>query len=123
MSASFMESVAKTETTKNSFPLRYIWSDGSAHVFQQALASNKIQSLVSEFVSTTSMNEDNSINTASEKLENIFSQAAEMWLKNRSHETKINLRIQNGSMVIYSNCVKICSAMAKYIPNILKIQL
>lgn len=123
MSASFMESVAKTETTKNSFPLRYIWSDDSAHAFQQVLASNKIQSLVSEFVSTTSMNDNNSINTASEKLGNIFSQAAEMSLKNRSHETKINLRIQSGSMVIYSNCVKICSVMAKYIPNILKIQL
>ena len=57
MSASFMESVAKTETTKNSFPLRYIWSDDSAHAFQQALASNKIQSFVSEFVSITSMND------------------------------------------------------------------
>jgi hypothetical protein len=66
MSASFMESVAKTETTKNSFPLRYIWSDDSAHAFQQALASSKIQSFVSEFVSITSMNDDNSINTASE---------------------------------------------------------
>ena len=57
MSASFMESVAKTETTKNSFSLRYIWSDDSAHAFQQALASNKIQSFVSEFVSITSMND------------------------------------------------------------------
>jgi hypothetical protein len=46
-----------------------------AHAFQQALASNKIQSLVSEFVSTTSMNDDNSINTASEKLGNIFMQS------------------------------------------------
>ena len=88
MSASFMESVAKTETTKNSFPLRYIWSDDSAHAFQQALASNKIQSFVSEFVSITSMNDDNSINTASEKLGNIFSQAAEMSLKKQKPRNK-----------------------------------
>ena len=83
-----MESVAKTETTKNSFPLRYIWSGDSAHAFQQVLASNKIQSLVSEFVSTTSMNDNNSINTAPEKLGNIFSQAAEMSLKKQKPRNK-----------------------------------
>jgi hypothetical protein len=88
MSASVMESVAKTETTKNSFPLRYIWSDDSAHAFQQALASNKIQSFVSEFVSTTSMNDYNSINTTSEKLGNIFSQAAVMSLKKQKPRNK-----------------------------------
>jgi hypothetical protein len=60
----------------------------SAHAFQQALASNKIQTLVSEFVSTMSMNDDNSINTASEKLENIFSQAAEMSLKKQKPRNK-----------------------------------
>jgi hypothetical protein len=59
-----------------------------AHAFQQALASNKIQSLVSEFVSTTSMNDDNSINKASEKLGNIFSQAAEMSLKKQKPRNK-----------------------------------
>lgn len=88
MSESFMKSVTKTETTKNSFPLRYMWSDDSAHAFQQALASNKIQSLVSEFVSTTSMNDNNSINTASAKLGNIFSQAAEMSLKKQKPRNK-----------------------------------
>jgi hypothetical protein len=49
-----------------------MWSNDSAHAFQQALASNKIQSFVSEFVSITSMNDYNSINTASEKLGNSF---------------------------------------------------
>jgi hypothetical protein len=52
------------------------------------LASNKIQSFVSEFVSITSMNDYNSINTASEKLGNIFAQAAEMSLKKQKPRNK-----------------------------------
>jgi len=62
---------------------RYVWSDDSGTLFQDALKSQQIQTQISDFLNNMKYDSPLNINTASAKLANSITQAADMSLKKR----------------------------------------
>ena len=88
MSAKFMKNpdvlnIVDDVKLKSVHP-RYIWSDSSAHLFQEALSSNDIQTKIKDFMSNTCMN----VNSSAEYLGNIFTTAADMSLKKQKMQNR-----------------------------------
>ena len=76
------------KTKLKPMPPRYIWSDDSADSFQKALTTDTVKSKISGFLNTPFMGDTNSINLASEKLVNIFVEAADKSLKKPKQKIK-----------------------------------
>ena len=60
---------------------RYVWSDDSGTLFQDALTSQQIYTQISDFLNNMNSDSTLNINTASVKLANIMTQTADMSLK------------------------------------------
>lgn len=71
-------------------PLRYMWSDDSGSLFQEAMVSDLIQSQINDLLNNTTLDSTSDINIASVKLANIFTQAADMSLKKQKKNNNYN---------------------------------
>ena len=73
---------------------KYVWSDDSGTFFQDALTSQQIQTQISDFLNNMKSDSTLNINTASVKLANIMTQAADMSLK-KQRKKDVNNKQKN----------------------------
>jgi hypothetical protein len=75
-----------------SMPRRYMWTEDSATLFQEALTSESVQPKINQILTKNELNTFESINNASTDLANIFIQAADLSLKKKKNSNKNNTK-------------------------------